>query len=249
MNTINFKNILLDDGLAAYQGTVEKTKFHKHYATEIIISLDGSFKVIGNDGLPSEYKLALIKHNVPHQFDCHQCENPLFIFLDPFHVLSQNLTHHFDLNRDIVKLDELISRKFMSNCCDLFMKGNLFSKRIKQIVSSIAPETYKFSNKDDRITKSFEFIKQNLDREIKIEAIANMVNLSSSRYAHLFKETANIPFRRFVLWSKLQRALESVIDGNSLTVACHDGGFFDQSHFTKTFIEMFGVTPSSVLKH
>ena len=84
--------------------------------------------------------------------------------------------------------------------------------------------------------------------DIRIKDIASKAHLSESRYAHLFKEQVGIPFRRFVLWTRLQTTVKSVIEGNSLTSACYDGGFSDLPHFSKTFFDMFGVPPSSVLK-
>ena len=43
------------------------------------------------------------------------------------------------------------------------------------------------SSKDIRITKSIEYLQNNLDKTIKLSEVANFVFLSESRFAHLFK--------------------------------------------------------------
>lgn len=87
-----------------------------------------------------------------------------------------------------------------------------------------------------------------LHKEINLEAIASKVYLSESRFAHLFKEQTGIPFRRYVLWCRMQAALKAVMQGQSFTQGAYEGGFADVAHLSRTFTEMFGVSPSEVLK-
>jgi len=46
----------------------------------------------------------------------------------------------------------------------------------------------------------------------------------------------------------MQAALQEVMKGQSFTNAAYGGGFSDVAHLSRTFTEMFGVSPSEVLK-
>jgi AraC-like DNA-binding protein len=56
-----------------------------------------------------------------------------------------------------------------------------------------------------------------------------------------------IPFRRFVLWSRMRQAVASTQAGRDLTEAAVDAGFSDSAHLSRTFRAMFGLSPSMVL--
>jgi len=43
-------------------------------------------------------------------------------------------------------------------------------------------------------------------------------------------------------------AVTSVLSGMTLTQAAHEAGFSDTAHLSRTFMDMFGVNPSTVLK-
>lgn len=120
----------------------------------------------------------------------------------------------------------------------------LITKFIEQITNYAIADF----NKDIRITKSIEYLNTNLEKAIKISEVANFVCLSESRFAHLFKLQVGIPFRRYILWLRIQKTLRSFLKGNSFTEAGYDGGFTDLPHFNRTFKEMFGNTPSAILK-
>jgi AraC-like DNA-binding protein len=82
---------------------------------------------------------------------------------------------------------------------------------------------------------------------IPLEEVAEKVFLSPSRFAHLFTAVMGLPFRRYLLWRKLSRALQSISHGASLSEASHAGGFSDSAHLTRTTRQMFGLSPSSMV--
>ena len=54
-------------------------------------------------------------------------------------------------------------------------------------------------------------------------------------------EETGLPFRTYVLWRRLMKAVEIRAAGESLTEAAHQAGFSDSAHFSRTFLRMFGV--------
>lgn len=63
---------------------------------------------------------------------------------------------------------------------------------------------------------------------------------------HWFAEVSGLPFRAYVRWLRLQRAVRTLADGSTLTEAAHWAGFSDSAHLTRTFVATFGVRPASL---
>ena len=91
-----------------------------------------------------------------------------------------------------------------------------------------------------------------LDRAIgvgmpRLREAARAAGLSTSRLTHLFTAEVGIPFRRYILWLRIKRAIEQVRHGKDLTEAAVRAGFSDSAHLSRTFRETFGLAPSSAL--
>lgn len=74
-----------------------------------------------------------------------------------------------------------------------------------------------------------------------------MLGVSVSRFTHVFSESVGMPFRSYILWLRLQAALDSLVTRRSLTRAAHDAGFADAAHLSRIFRRMFGIAPSVAL--
>ncbi len=246
MNTFR---IYFQNGIGIYTGKVLETKPHTHHATEIIYGLEGNFKVADALNVEWEYQLSLIPHDIKHRFINTSNITPIFIYLDPFHYLTQQLAQSYSLDKEIVSVDNLPRSSIMKDIRSWVDGSDIdINLAITQLIHDLAGHEPHTISLDDRIVESIKHIKASLHSGISLANMAEKVHLSESRYAHLFKEQVGIPFRRFVLWTRLQTTVEAIMNGKSLTSACYVGGFADLPHFSKTFMDMFGVSPSSVLK-
>lgn len=77
--------------------------------------------------------------------------------------------------------------------------------------------------------------------------MAAAVNLSQSRFLHLFSAHSGTSFRRYRLWARMRYAAAAVSMGADLSTAASDAGFASPSHFSDTFRAMFGLTASQML--
>ena len=57
-----------------------------------------------------------------------------------------------------------------------------------------------------------------------------------------------LPLRRYLLWLRLQDAVQAIAAGAPLTDAAHAAGFADSAHLSRTFRRMFGITPSDLAR-
>ena len=74
----------------------------------------------------------------------------------------------------------------------------------------------------------------------------DVAHLSEGRFRHLFVQETGVAFRPYVLWTRLNRALELGFGGTSWTDAAHATNFADSAHLTRTCRRMYGLNPSSI---
>lgn len=99
---------------------------------------------------------------------------------------------------------------------------------------------------DLRVRKTIEWATQQLEGQVSLSDASSVAGLSPSRLRHLFVQNTGLPFKTFVLWLRLTRAVETFVAGASLTHAAHEAGFADSAHLSRTFRRMFGVTPAGL---
>ena len=83
-----------------------------------------------------------------------------------------------------------------------------------------------------------------LDHSVHLGEVAAAAGISASRLGHLFSDELGLPFRAYVRWARLQRAIDHARHGATLTEAAHAAGFADSAHLTRVCHEMFGLAPS-----
>lgn len=101
---------------------------------------------------------------------------------------------------------------------------------------------------DPRVAQSIEWIRAGREKGILVGDIAAGVDLSESRFSHLFTEHVRVPVRRYLLWLRLRDALHLLSRGGSLTETAHEAGFADSAHLTRTFRTSLGIAPSELVK-
>jgi len=100
---------------------------------------------------------------------------------------------------------------------------------------------------DPRIETVINHIKDSVDDNVSVEALAAKVNLSAPRLIQIFKQQTGVPIRRYRQWHRLYTTAVEMGKGVTLTEAALHAGFSDSAHFTNTFKSMLGMKPSDVL--
>jgi len=95
--------------------------------------------------------------------------------------------------------------------------------------------------------RAIDFIEEHLEGVPSVSAAAARIGISPTRLTHVFSKEVGVPFRRFVLWTRIKRAVTAYQRGGDLTSAAYAAGFSDAAHFSRTFRAMFGLSPSLVL--
>jgi len=100
------------------------------------------------------------------------------------------------------------------------------------------------ADENDPLTRSINFMLENLGRKLLLDDIATEVGLSASHYSRLFQnKTGHSPIDYFIQL-KIQRACR-LLDNSSWMIAdvSREAGFEDQFYFSRVFRKVMGMSP------
>ena len=99
------------------------------------------------------------------------------------------------------------------------------------------------------IVKSMEYIRNNYGNKISTEQLAKDVGMSYSAYLRHFKEVAKCTPGKYLNMCRLEKAKEllSCTDASIVDIAV-EIGFYDSSHFIRSFYEETGKNPAEYRK-
>ncbi len=75
---------------------------------------------------------------------------------------------------------------------------------------------------------------------------AASVNLSFSRFLHLFKEQTGAPFRSLRTWKRARSLLHYVNRQSNLTTVALETGYPDATHFSHSIRQVYGLKPKDI---
>lgn len=94
-----------------------------------------------------------------------------------------------------------------------------------------------------RIDQALKFIRNHYHEPISIADIAHSVYMSKFHFCHIFKSETGLAPHHYLLQYRLSRAHTSLQCKNSVFDAAIGSGFYDSSHFIRTFQSNMAVTP------
>jgi AraC-like DNA-binding protein len=100
---------------------------------------------------------------------------------------------------------------------------------------------------DPRITAALAWLQDHLATPVRLDDVAAVVHLSPSRFRHLFVTQTGTSLRAWLLWARMEHAVETAFQGRSWTQAAHEAGFADAAHLTRTCRRVFGLSPTMLV--
>ncbi|QCR21635.1 AraC family transcriptional regulator [Pontibacter sp. SGAir0037] len=225
--------------LKAHNLTVE---IHHHSAYQIVLSNDNPFTSTINGQLCEHIHGFLIKPHVPHY--CVAEKGTLNVLnIEPYSTVGLELSGRFNANQDYIVFDSLSETSaFFGTGEDTFDIYTI----IHALLAKLPTIRY-----DERVSKIVEYIKANyFQQDISPQTFADIVFLSPSRLASLFKAQTGSSLSKYLLWTRLRQVIYLALTekDRSLTDIAYDTGFYDLPQLNKYMYEMFGMPPKA-LKH
>ncbi|TFZ05628.1 AraC family transcriptional regulator [Ramlibacter henchirensis] len=97
------------------------------------------------------------------------------------------------------------------------------------------------------VQRVLQHIDQNLGQPLRLSELAQLAGLSIWRFATVFRQQVGLSPHRYICRLRVQRAQELMRRGLSPASAASEAGFYDQSHLSRHFKTICGVTPGQFL--
>nr|BBH92096.1 hypothetical protein KTA_02950 [Thermogemmatispora argillosa] len=79
--------------------------------------------------------------------------------------------------------------------------------------------------------------------------LARVTGLSPFHLAHTFHQVMGLPPHAYLNQLRLEQAKQLLLAGHPIATVAYAVGCADQSHLTRQFKRIYGVTPGQVLYH
>lgn len=232
-------NAAVRPGMGVFRGSAGDNRAHRHWAHQLSIGLDQPVVMVvaaRQISAPALFVPANTAHRVLPG-------NLLSLYIDPTTDEAQAVLSMLPRGNQIVG----VPPELASFARRAFAYGALSSDSFYAFRESLHLRNQPVGGQRlEKVLRLLHDLPQN-DEAISRKLLASASGLSESRFSHWFREQTGMPVRSYKKWLRLVRGIEQVLAGARLTEAAHIAGFSDQAHFTRTFVEMFGINPSNAL--
>lgn len=228
-------------GIGAFKGKTGDNYQHLHWAHQLSIGLSNPVRIVSGQ---SNYngKALFVRAGTQHKLlNGHN----LSIYLDPTSHESRTICKSLNSNDPIAEPPQ----ELVTTVEQIFQDTDNIALGLETLSNTLKDDDH--SLKDNDLRAISDLLKSSFDthQPINRQYIAKMMGLSESRFSHWFVEQTGMPLRSYKKWLRLIRGIEKILEGYSLIDAAYATDFSDQAHFTRTFVQMFGVKPSEAFTH
>ncbi len=230
-----------------------RTQWHDHHAHQLALGLDGEFRFrTAAEGPWQVYRGAVVPNHSKHQFEVDGACMAHF-FVEPESRAGRALVRRHG-GEGVSALPEAVAGPVRQLLLDARQSQpgvaavvataqralEMLCGRPDDLAAAPAAEL------DPRLARALGHIRTHIREPLTLGTVAAVAHLSESRFRHLFVAETGSSFRAYLLWLRINVAIEAAMAGASWTEAAHEAGFADSAHLTRTHRRMFGIEPSSV---
>ncbi|MBI9058074.1 MAG: helix-turn-helix domain-containing protein [Labilibaculum sp.] len=240
--------------------------YHPEYELNLVLHSEGK-RIIGDSIKKYESAdLVLIGPNTPHAWSGSTDDARVITIQFQTNILSeQTLNRKASLPiKDLLeksKMGILFSEETTHNITDRILKLSdvtgfdsfldflsiLYDLSISRNQMTLSSPSYveQFdTSKSRRIKMVNQFLIENLHNPIRINDVAEMVNMSPSAFSHFFKKRTQRAFSDYLLDIRIGHAAKILIETEkNISEICFESGFNNISNFNRSFKKLKGCTP------
>lgn len=97
------------------------------------------------------------------------------------------------------------------------------------------------------LNRVLDYIRVHLDRNLTLAELAAIAQFSPNYFAMQFKRSTGLAPHQYVLCQRIETAKTLLVNGHGIVEVAERVGFAHQSHFTRHFKRLVGVTPKRFL--
>jgi len=250
-------------------------KLHQHEEIQISLIVEGEGTLIVGDTISNYSKgdILVIGSNVPHVFKSDLKASPMSKMQTLFFTKFSLGAHFFELE-ELKELQpffkrskrgfKIVSKKALAE--NLFLtldKDSKIDKLIKllQLLKICAKANYmslssfvydkKFSDDEGkRMRDVFEYTMNNFQKDISLENIAEVANMTKNAFCKYFKKRTNKTYIAFLTELRIENACKLLAKNQEMTIAeiAEASGYNNLSNFNRQFKMLKKLSPSAFRK-
>ncbi len=208
------------------------SEFHAHPAVEILYSESGRMQIETAASVFHEVSFAVIPANMRHRIISeNEPTNVLLMECNPGLLQKQLVAEQIELVNGVYVETKRRNRR------------ELMKKLTRWVLQNEVPITL-----HNEILVCLDYLNStSSDYKQMMTVLKSSINLSESRLSHMFKEEMGISLKKYLVWCRLKRAFQGVVEGRvNMYHAALESGFYDQAHLSRAFKQLLGIRPSIV---
>lgn len=139
------------------------------------------------------------------------------------------------------------------------MSGRLYGESLGTALAARLVQNYAVSKPSlefkakglpqSQLERVIDYIKANLTRDLSILDLATLTSMSESHFSRSFKQSVGIAPYQYLMQQRVERA-KQLLKQQAISISniALDCGFSNQTHLTKVFRQMTGMTPKAYQK-
>jgi AraC family transcriptional regulator len=128
--------------------------------------------------------------------------------------------------------------------------GTALAARLVQNYAVRKPGEFKASGlSQSQLQRVIDYMRTNLTQDLSILDLATLTSMSESHFSRSFKQSVGISPYQYLMQQRVERA-KQLLEKRSISIStiAVDCGFANQTHLTKVFRQMTGMTPKAYQK-
>lgn len=239
---------------AKYSGSAKGRPGDKHILFKYTLTGKGAFRINGNIyELPQGYAfICQIGHPGYEYFYPEDSDEPWeYVYmsfsynLDVMNGIFSKYGQVYDLGKDSAIIQKICSYKSknmyqMIPCHESF---TLISELLASLIRSKESEN-KVSPGRKIVSSAMEIIFKDLPRDIRLTDISRQLDISCEHLCRVFKKETGNTLQNFILRQRIFHACDLIRNAQlSLKEIAFKMGYDTQSHFSRAFKKILGITP------
>jgi AraC family transcriptional regulator len=232
-----------------------RSDWHEHHAHQLALALDGEFRFrTDRSGSWTRFEAAIVPSHCAHEFEIDGA-TMAHLFVEPESTEGRVLSSRFGA-RAISALPQPAARRSAelllealrahADAAAMRAVARAALVRLAGGTSETAIREATPREVDARVARALEYLRSRVRAPVSLADAAGVATLSPSRFRHLFVQETGTSFRAYLLWLRINVAIEAAMAGASWTAAAHEAGFAHSSHLTRTHRRMFGIEPTAI---
>ncbi|MDN3516528.1 AraC family transcriptional regulator [Aquisalimonas lutea] len=246
---------------------------HAHSECHVLLKAggaDSSFAVKGHRQPLTDRTAVLVNAWEPHGYNHEVPEQPtliLALYIEPAWLAQMKRSLSLSARPDFfsqpcVELAPQMRSISDALITEMMSLGTVPRERVEELLFSLLIHVFeRFSEwrhltrvttpavawaQDARIRRAREFIVNNIDQEIRLDALARECGLSRAQFFHLFRRSTGVTPHMLISTERMRRACEWLASGRTGTLGqlSESLGFSEHGHFTRFFRNHLGAAPS-----